>query len=212
MFNRSSKEKATDEVTSVETIKIDHTIPNATFKIVDALKHLLHDRQPDQEIVIVCIGTDRSTGDALGPLVGSRLQTYHVKNAHVYGTLDNPVHAMNLSETMLKINRLYHNPFVIAIDACLGRLTSVGNISVGKGSIKPGAGVNKDLPEIGDVYITGTVNVGGFMEYMVLQNTRLNIVMNMANMIARSLSITLISPRFSKESISLAKPTAIPSQ
>ncbi|WP_084019243.1 spore protease YyaC [Desulfuribacillus alkaliarsenatis] len=205
MFRRnkdSDNTRALDNSTvtkdSSEVYKVDYTTPNATFKVVDGLKKLLTNKDANQDIVIVCIGTDRSTGDSLGPLVGTRLQSYHVKNAHVLGTLDEPVHAMNLSETMLKIENLYHKPFVIAIDACLGKLNSVGNITVGMGSLKPGAGVNKDLPEIGDVYITGTVNVGGFMEYLVLQNTRLSIVMNMANMIARSISIALISPSINK--------------
>ncbi len=179
--------------------KIDHTIPQATFKLVNDLKKLLKIRQSHQELVIVCIGTDRSTGDALGPLVGSKLHNYHIKNVAIYGTLEHPVHAMNLSETMQKIYEIYHDPFVIAIDACLGKLNSVGSITMGIGSIKPGAGVNKELPEVGDIYITGTVNVGGFMEYIVLQNTRLNLVMNMANIIARSISIAMIHSRMSNE-------------
>ena len=36
--------------------------------------------------------------------------------------------------------------------------------------------------------ISGIVNVGGFMEYVVLQNTRLSLVMNMANKIAQVLN------------------------
>jgi hypothetical protein len=36
------------------------------------------------------------------------------------------------------------------------------------------------LPEIGDLHITGVVNVSGFMEHSVLQNTRLSVVVNMA--------------------------------
>jgi len=41
------------------------------------------------------------------------------------------------------------------------------------------------LPPIGDAYVTGVVNVGGFMEYLVLQNTRLSLVIKMADAIAR---------------------------
>ncbi|MGB4008573.1 MAG: DUF1256 domain-containing protein, partial [Bacillota bacterium] len=33
-------------------------------------------------------------------------------------------------------------------------------------------------------HITGIVNVGGFMEYLVLQNTRLSLVIRMAEAIA----------------------------
>lgn len=39
--------------------------------------------------------------------------------------------------------------------------------------------------------MTGIVNVGGFMEYFVLQNTRLSLVMNMANVIGDALHLAL---------------------
>lgn len=50
--------------------------------------------------------------------------------------------------------------------------------------------MQKDLPEVGDLHINGIVNVSGFMEYFVLQNTRLHLVMNMANVLAEGLSLT----------------------
>jgi putative sporulation protein YyaC len=137
-------------------------------------------------IVIVCIGTDRSTGDCLGPLVGFNIQS-ELSHFHVYGTLKDPVHAVNLEETLEFIKEKHRNPFIIAIDACLGRLKSVGYVQVAEGSIKPGAGVNKDLPAVGNMHITGIVNVSGFMEFFVLQNTRLHLVMSMADIISKGL-------------------------
>jgi putative sporulation protein YyaC len=143
---------------------------------------------PTQPVVILCIGTDRSTGDALGPLIGSRLQEVGFNHAPVFGNLDTPVHATNLA-TFIDIIKAQHvNSLIVAIDACLGRTDSVGHITLAKGSIKPGAGVNKALPEVGDIAITGIVNVGGFMENLVLQNTRLNLVMNMAHTIAAGIN------------------------
>ncbi len=143
--------------------------------------------QPDQEKVLLCVGTDRSTGDCLGPLVGSKIQVVSQDFLYVYGTLDHPVHASNLREKLEEIYFRFRNPYIIAVDACLGNLESVGNISIGDGSLQPGAGVNKNLPAVGDVHITGIVNVGGFLEYLVLQNTRLNIVMKMADLIVEGL-------------------------
>lgn len=139
------------------------------------------------DLVVVCIGTDRSTGDALGPLVGSKLQKLYPEQMFVYGTLDDPVHAVNLEETILTIKKKHRSPFIIAIDACLGDLKSVGMITYAKGAVRPGAGVKKQLPEVGNYHLTGIVNVGGFMEYFVLQNTRLSIVMKIADKIASSL-------------------------
>lgn len=138
------------------------------------------------ELVIVCIGTDRSTGDALGPLVGTNLRHKQI-GFPVYGTLNEPVHAMNLHDTMDQIAMTFANPYIIAVDACLGQLSSVGNIQLCSGPVKPGAGVHKELPAVGNIHITGVVNVGGFMEYFVLQNTRLSLVFEMADVISSGL-------------------------
>ncbi|MGE5590265.1 MAG: spore protease YyaC [Bacillota bacterium] len=135
-------------------------------------------------VVVLCIGTDRSTGDSLGPLVGTFLAERPGLAAQVFGTLDSPVHAANLQEVMDWLKVKYERPLVVAVDACLGRLDSVGTVTVGEGPLRPGAGVNKSLPSVGDVHVTGVVNVGGFMEYFVLQNTRLNLVMKMSRVIS----------------------------
>lgn len=135
-------------------------------------------------IVFICIGTDRSTGDSLGPLIGTLLQEKNIKSFFIYGTLDEPIHAMNLEEKLKEINEKHFHPFIIGIDACLGRMKSVGCIELGDGPVKPGAGVNKELPAVGHMHITGIVNVSGFMEFFVLQNTRLNLVLRMAKTIA----------------------------
>lgn len=136
-------------------------------------------------IMVLCIGTDRSTGDSLGPLVGSKLAASS-PGFLVRGTLEQPVHAANLAETLSEL-RNHHNWWIVAVDASLGNADSVGTVNVGLGSLQPGAGVNKKLPPVGSVYITGTVNVGGFMEYFVLQNTRLSLVIKMADLITEAL-------------------------
>lgn len=142
------------------------------------------------DIIVLCIGTDRATGDCLGPLIGYKVKDMKYQNIHVYGTLDEPVHAKNLCEYIGLFNK-FENPFIIAIDACLGRLERIGFVNIKEGPLSPGSGVNKNLPAIGHINITGIVNVGGFMEIMILQNTRLSVVMNMANLIANGLRYNL---------------------
>lgn len=168
--------------------KLPYTTANAAITLAQRLAgHLDELAAADRPVVVVCIGTDRSTGDALGPLIGTALLKYKSPNFKLYGTLEEPVHAMNLEETLAGIQQRYVHPFVIGVDACLGQVSSVGCIQVGEGPVKPGAGVNKELPPVGDIHITGIVNVGGFMEYFVLQNTRLHLVMRMSEIIASSL-------------------------
>ena len=58
------------------------------------------------EVVFVCIGTDRATGDCLGPLIGYKIQDMKYNKVHVLGTLDNPVHAKNLEEHLKELKKL----------------------------------------------------------------------------------------------------------
>ncbi len=171
-------------------INSPHAIMNASKLIFDTIYSSINYYQ---DLIILCIGTDRSTGDSLGPLVGHKLKPYlsSYEKVHLLGTLDEPVHAKNLEYIINEIDSTYINPFILAVDASLGSLNRIGYININKGPLKPGLGVNKDLPPIGDMSITGIVNVGGMMEYMVLQNTRLSLVMNMAEIITRSINIAL---------------------
>lgn len=166
--------------------RVKYTQPDAVNIISQALLALYN--QPlvtPEEILVLCIGTDRSTGDSLGPLIGSTLGR-SAPPFPVLGCLDHPIHAANLAQTL---ERIQQNPpkWTVAIDASLGNLDGVGTVNIGAGSLQPGAGVNKHLPLVGDAYITGVVNVGGFMEYFVLQNTRLSLVVKMAEVICSSL-------------------------
>lgn len=140
-----------------------------------------------ENVVLLCIGSDRSTGDCLGPLVGHKLHKNKYNNIHVIGTLENPTHAKNLEENINRIKNEISNPFIIALDACLGKLDTIGYINLAPGPLKPGAGVNKLLPWIGDMHIKGIVNTGGFMEHTILQNTRLHLVMKLTDIIVAGL-------------------------
>ncbi len=87
-------------------------------------------RTQTRPIVFVCIGTDRSTGDSLGPLVGSFLEEKDISSFHVYGTLDEPIHAVNLNDRLREITIKHQDPYIIGIDACLGRMKNIGFIQV----------------------------------------------------------------------------------
>ncbi len=156
-------------------------------------KYLLDEFDSSKNLLILCIGTDRSTGDSLGPLVGHKLSPMinNYKNVELIGTLKNPIHAQNLESTLDYIHEDYRDHFIIAIDSSLGRQEKVGYLSIKNTPLKPGAGVNKDLPSVGDISITGIVNIGGLMELMVLQSTRLSLVMNMADIISKSIYLSL---------------------
>lgn len=134
---------------------------------------------------IVCIGTDKCIIDSLGPLTGTLLKKENIK-ADIYGTLEKPVHAMNIDE-YIKNLRSKDYDCIIAVDASLSNKKNQGIIEVRKGSISPGKGIGKFLPEIGDISIIGIVNSGdrGFQD--LVQDTRLSLIYDMAETICRGI-------------------------
>ncbi len=156
-------------------------LSQAAFTLVQGLT-----RDLSRELVYLCIGTDRATGDCLGPLVGNRLRSL-LPSAHIFGNLEAPLHALNLTDTMEHIHSHFTNPLIIAVDAGLGGSEKVGFLSLKKGPLAPGLALKKQLPRVGDIHIVGIVNVSGFCEHLVLQNTRLFLVYRMAEATARAL-------------------------
>lgn len=145
------------------------------------------------DIVFLCIGTDCSTGDSLGPMVGYKLSKRRINGFTIYGTLSHPVHALNLSDTLLQINKHHRNALVIAIDASIGTSAHVGYVTLNDSPLKPGLGVKKTLPHVGHLSITGIVNVSGLLDSMVLQSTRLSTVMRLADCISGGLTFFELS-------------------
>ncbi|MDF2544415.1 MAG: hypothetical protein K0S47_4133 [Herbinix sp.] len=157
---------------------------NVAFELGQMLHDLVREYVLlNKSIIFLCIGSDRATGDCLGPIIGYKLSKYKNKNYYVYGTLEEPVHAKNLKDTIDMINQSHEDACIIAIDASLGKSNHIGYITLGEGPLKPGAGVEKDLPAVGDIFITGIVNFSGLLDHMLLQTTRLNVVMSMADQI-----------------------------
>lgn len=150
-------------------------------------------------IVLLCIGTDKCVGDSLGPLIGHMLtnkfeenQPFEATQIQIYGTLSKPVHARNLEETIDLIYASISNPFVIAIDASLGIADHVGFATIKNGPLKPGAGVKKHLPLVGDVCITGIVNkISSKNEAVLFNSTRLSTVLFLAKYISSAIFYSL---------------------
>lgn len=139
-------------------------------------------------VLLFCIGTDRSTGDSLGPLIGHKLKSSGVEDGSVQivGTLDCPVHAMNLEQAVFMVRRCYPDHVVVAVDASVGQSEHVGCITLGKGALRPGLGVSKQLQAVGDIFITGIVGGYGNYDPLMLQSVRLSVVMRMADYICAS--------------------------
>lgn len=173
---------------SCQTCYINGRSKSAPHTLAFQLRFLMESLcSPNHPPVFVCIGSDRVTGDSLGPLVGTTL--YHSADFPfpVYGTLHQPIHALNLDTTVSMIKYRHPGCPIVAIDASLGTRRHQQYITICKGSLQPGAGVDKDLIEVGDIAITGIINVSGRYSQTALQNTRLANVMSLANSICQGI-------------------------
>jgi len=134
--------------------------------------------RPDQ-VIFLCIGTDRSSGDAYGPLVGSRLK--EAGFPHVSGTLEEPCDAANLERI---IHALPAELTVVALDACLGKPGSVGRFLPLRGPLTPAGSMKGTFAPIGDYSIAAVVNVYGPRPYQALQSASLRLVLQMVEQTA----------------------------
>jgi len=66
-------------------------------------------------------------------------------------------------------------------------------------------GVDKKLPAVGDLCITGIVNLSGFGGQMLLQTTRLSLVLELASFIVSGLRRCLCTPGISQFRSSLQR-------
>ncbi len=158
---------------------IDSILPNSFFEVRDYLfKELSPTIKSKNHIIFICIGTDRTTGASLGPIVGYKLKNHKREFIHFYGSLESPIHLDNLNTIMTNIKNNYENPYIITINAALGSFHHVGKIIISKNTN------NNDSVKIS---ITGIVNISGKFEFMILQNTRLYTVMTLADCISNGI-------------------------
>ena len=155
-----------------------NAINDLTFHLANIIPfHMKH-------LVFCAIGTDRCIGDAIGPLVGDTISADPYFPFPIYGTLKNPVHALNINETIQHIHIMHPNAYIIAIDACLGYDQQIGQVVLEKGPIYPGIAFEKKLNPIGDLSIKAIVNKKGPNQLQQLQSTRLHFVMELSKMIS----------------------------
>lgn len=178
IFNVPQDSEPEDPTKSIRAFYNDE---DTVFLISNFLKNNI-----DGKCLVLCIGTDRYIGDCLGPLVGTMLEKMNIP-CPVFGTLENPIHAVNLKKQLTYIEYSYPNHTIIALDACLGADESIGCIQLKSGCLYPGKGVGKKLPAVGDLSIVGIVDSCDHEEFFFLHNIRLNLIMKMAEVMAKGI-------------------------
>jgi len=150
---------------------------------------------PDSGVpVVLCIGSDLSVGDSLGPVTGTKLKEKLTGlNCYIYGTLAKPITAHEVKYMNDFLRSTHPGSPVIAIDAAVGLAGDIGLIKLCKHGIKPGSGANKKLSKVGDVSIMGIVAERSMFNYSLFSATRLNIVYKMSEIISEGISSYILS-------------------
>jgi len=184
MWPFDSKKKTMDKAAGSCYFSVKETHEGNEFKeFVNKLKEVLSNTS--REVIFLCVGSDRSTGDSLGPLVGTMLKETDLPFP-VYGTLEKPVHALNINKILKEINQTHNDPFILGIDACLGDERQIGFIFLKEGSLIPGMAVNKKLPHVGKYHMKAVVNyLDPLSPVQSLNNTRLFTVMTIAEVMTK---------------------------
>lgn len=146
------------------------------------------------ELVILCIGTDKITGDCFGPLVGSFLiklfENYNIFNISIYGTLENNINYNNIDKILKRIYKIHQNPCIVVVDAALSKKENIGKIYVSDEKTILGKSLNKNNLLIGDISIKAVVGKDYKLakyNFVNLQNISLNVVMNLANIVSEGI-------------------------
>lgn len=151
------------------------------------LKKLLPQSECDP--VIVCIGSDLSVGDSLGPITGTKLKNkLKGTNCYIYGTLEKPVTAHEVKYINEFVRSTHPGSHIIAVDAAVGSEGDIGLIKLSKRGVRPGSGANKRLGRVGDISVLGIIAEKSIFNFSLLSATRLNIVYKMADIIAEGIA------------------------
>lgn len=118
------------------------------------------------DIIVLCIGTNKVIGDSIGPMVGEYLNKLlesreEKKNIVIYGNMNKTLNLKNLKQILETEITKYENPFIITIDAALGRTELIEQIFVGKGNIQIGSCLGNGICCYSNLYLKGIVGKEG---------------------------------------------------
>ena len=142
------------------------------------------------EIVILCVGTIKIIGDAIGPIVGQKLievlKVKKNKRIIVCGNIYNTLNFNNAKNILRKIDEECENPFIITIDSALGNMDMVEKIFVNDGIISLGSSLGRSISynsHINIKCVVGENKNDAEENFETLRNVNINSIINVSNTI-----------------------------
>ncbi len=106
-----------------------------------------------ENIIFICIGTDKLLTDSFGPRVGERLKQNFKENNNIkiFGTLKEPIHLKNAPILYRKLKNNKNQ--IILIDSAFGNRKYIGGSFINLGGMKIGNAYGKGF------YFPATMNI-----------------------------------------------------
>lgn len=144
-----------------------------------------------QDIIILCVGSDKVIGDSLGPVVGDMLINDLNIGAVVYGRTGANVNSVNIARYDKFIKRYHKNAFIIAVDACLGQQNDIGKIKMKNDGVAAGLAVGRTDIRVGNLGFVGVVGAISSDNMDALRRVDCDIIVKLAATIATKISSLL---------------------
>jgi putative sporulation protein YyaC len=183
------EEKRKDDLISVDRMLKKET-DNLREKDIPQKKDNLQ-RENIALPVVMCIGSERVSGDLLGPAVGRRLVEDYNLRAYVYGVTGRNINGANIDFYDRFIREVHKDSKVVAVDACLGARREIGKIKVGNCGVGAGHAVRKSGKRYGDVGVVGIVAENAEDNVMQLISVEVATVEELSGRIAEYLAENL---------------------
>ena len=160
---------------------------NISEKIINIINRKKKIDKP--KFTFLCIGTDKITGDALGPIVGSNIENFiiskKIDNVKVKGNLENPLCNKNINEY-----KNIDDSITILVDAAVSNSYEVGNIIVEENSTKIRYAL-KDMKKIpADISVKVVVSKNledEYLNFFMLQNIKLGTIIKLSEIVSKQL-------------------------
>lgn len=124
-----------------------------------------------KKIDVLCIGSPDIVGDAIGPVIGTKLEAMMFYNdVKVIGTLRNPVNNFNYKSRLMDLRE---DAYLIVVDAAMG---DPGIIKISSEPLEAGSAVGSTKEPIGDMSVL--CYTGSSIKEM--QNSKAEFIYNMS--------------------------------
>ena len=123
----------------------------------DYLRARMTGAKEKKERVFLCIGSEKLVFDSLGPMVGTMLKNRDDLDAYVYGTMAEPITALQVETASAFIRRFHPGAEVIVVDSAIGKREEIGSVKFFDRGLRPALGIDREMGVVGDKSVMGIV-------------------------------------------------------